>query len=93
MSASAYAAHADVGDAELDHAAGAEQLVGELDGQRRGHVSAVVGPADHVLARQPHQRVGHVRRPRVRSTAASAAGSNGWSSGTWRVSTHARTAA
>src|SRR6185503_20299452 len=58
-------AHRDVGDAQLDHAAGAEQLVGELDGEGDGQVLAVGGAAHHVLARQAHQRVGDVRRLQV----------------------------
>ena len=56
---------AGVGDAQLDQAAGAEQLVGQLDGQRRGQVAPVGGAGDDVLAREADQRVGDVARLQV----------------------------
>ena len=51
-----------VGDAELDHAPGAEQLVGQLGRERCRHVAPSVVRRHDVLARQPHQRVRDVRR-------------------------------
>ena len=81
-----------VRDAELDHAARAEQLVGELDRERRGQVAAVRGaasPRSRPRGAPARRRRGRGRAP---GSAARSAGSSGRSSAHRRVSTQSRTA-
>jgi hypothetical protein len=54
--------HRAIGHTDLNYAAGVEQLVGQLDGQRCRHVLAACCVGYQLLAREFHQREGDVRR-------------------------------